>query len=49
MNQTIDVAVQTNKDTEVSNRLDAAYYLVILVMSRSKGFPWIRLALLDTQ
>src|SRR5690606_14383492 len=49
VNQTIDAAIQTDEDTEVSDGLDLAGNLVALVELGSELFPRIGFALLDTQ
>ena len=49
MNQTIDVACQTNEDTEISNRFDGARYFVALLVGDSEIIPRIRLALFHAE
>ena len=49
MNEAVDVAVETNEDTEIGNRLDDARNLVALLEFFSKAIPWVLEALLNTE
>ena len=49
MHQTIDAAVQTNKDAKIGNRFDLTGDFVAFLEDGSKSFPWIRNALFDTE
>jgi len=41
--QSIDVAVEANKDTEVSDRLDVTFKVITLIVKYCKLFPWVAL------
>src|SRR5690554_2682417 len=49
VNQTVDAAIQTDKDTEISDGLDLTGDLVALVELAGELFPGVSMALLDTQ
>lgn len=49
MDQAVDAAVQTDEDTEVSDRLDGTGDTVTLVELAGEVFPRVGFALLDTQ
>src|SRR5690554_3101150 len=49
VNQTVDTSFQTDKDTEVGDRLDGTGNAVALVVIGVEGFPRVGGALLDTQ
>src|SRR6476646_2488894 len=49
MHQSVYTARQSNKNSEVSDRLYLATYLVSFLMSHCKIFPRVNLALLHTE
>src|SRR5690554_504258 len=49
VNQTVDAAIQTDEDTEVSDGLDLTGDLVAFVELAGELFPGVRMTLLDTQ
>src|SRR5690606_22743556 len=49
VNQTIDVAFQTDEDTKVSDGLDVAGDAIALLVGLGEAIPWVLEALLDTQ
>ena len=49
MHQSVDVAIEANKDTEVSDRLDVTFEVITLIVKYRKLFPWVALTLLDTE
>src|SRR5690606_26909152 len=49
VNQTIDVAFETDEDTEVSDGLDVAGDAIAFLVSLGEAIPWVLVALFDTQ
>jgi hypothetical protein len=49
MYQTINIAIKTDKDTEVRDGFDVTLDVIILGVSKCKFFPWITLSLFNTQ
>ena len=48
VNKTVDADLKTDKDTEISNRLDRTGNRVTLVVLFGKFLPWVWLALFQT-
>ncbi len=49
MNQTINVAIKSDEDSEVGNRFDVAADVVTFSVQRGKLFPGIAHALFDPE
>ena len=49
MNESVDVTLEADKDSEVGDRLDAARDLVALGVICGKRIPWVLVALLDSK